>query len=219
MGVTVLGNPLTCSISIAKPVVPTVLGYCPKSYPSLTGVFSVFKITNVINYKFIFTEVTAPFTVKEVIIPQSPIGAYGQMSVLINNPALALQMNRTYDVDVYAEYFDVTAGTNLYGNVFANCQITIGVPSKKGTDIQEFNNLNALTVYPNPSNGIITLSNTINFENASVKIYNALGQIVLSKESISGNDVNFDFSNHTSGIYIVEFQQGDYISRIKLIKE
>ncbi len=216
LGNEVYGPDQICNVSVGKPVVPTVSGYCEKTYPTLSGIFSVFKIPNVINYKFIFTDEVSPFTATQIIVPQSAPGSYGQISININNAALGLQMNHSYDVEVYAEYYDVAAGSNLYGNVFSNCRIVIGAVAKKGNDELE---INTLTVYPNPSNGLYTLSGSQNFTNASIKIYNSLSQIVFEKENINGNNINLDISSVTSGMYLLEFEQDKEISRMKLIKE
>jgi len=74
----------------------------------------------------------------------------------------------------------------------------------------------SFTIYPNPSNGIVNLSSDSIIEN--VKIYNTLGQIVVSETSTS-NEVSLNVSGLTSGVYIVTAQVGNELVRKQFIKE
>jgi hypothetical protein len=63
-------------------------------------------------------------------------------------------------------------------------------------------------IYPNPTNGSFTLS-YVTYDNieTTLKLYNMLGQIILSKpiSQIAGqNTVNFDISALSQGIYLLE---------------
>jgi hypothetical protein len=73
-------------------------------------------------------------------------------------------------------------------------------------------------LYPNPvsSSLNISLSSNWNF-NSTVKIYNALGSILMERK-MHGNEYQLDMSSLPSGIYIIEIKDGlNSISR-KLIK-
>ena len=63
-------------------------------------------------------------------------------------------------------------------------------------------------IYPNPSNGNFTLSYyNYNTSNNVIKLYNLVGQVVLTKTvaQFNGlNTVNFDLSNLNQGIYLLE---------------
>jgi len=63
--------------------------------------------------------------------------------------------------------------------------------------------------YPNPTTGIFTLNfSGNNNSEASIKIYNLLGQVILTKtisQSIGNNSIVFDISNNSDGIYMLEF--------------
>jgi hypothetical protein len=74
-------------------------------------------------------------------------------------------------------------------------------------------------VYPNPASNNIYLSLDNNLENAHLKIISILGQTVLEKQNISGNKFSADVSNLSSGTYIVQLQEGSFITTSKFIKQ
>ena len=63
--------------------------------------------------------------------------------------------------------------------------------------------------YPNPTSGKFTLSfSGDNNSEVSIKIYNLLGQVILTKtisQSVGNNSIVFDISNNSDGIYMLEF--------------
>ena len=69
-----------------------------------------------------------------------------------------------------------------------------------------------VSIYPNPTNGIVKIE-TENIQNIS--IYNIFGAKVFS-ESANGDSFEYDFSKHTAGIYIirVETAQGTVTKQI-----
>lgn len=68
------------------------------------------------------------------------------------------------------------------------------------------------SVYPNPATDNITI--TGEFQNASVSIVNTVGQVVLSQEVNSGNQINV--SSLKSGMYMVKMQK-DGVTTVKNI--
>jgi hypothetical protein len=72
-----------------------------------------------------------------------------------------------------------------------------------------------ILIYPNPNNGEFILQTT---QSAKIKIYNSLGQLIMSKEIYEGEN-NIDISPFTKGIYFVEVRQGDKIEQLKIIKD
>ena len=65
-----------------------------------------------------------------------------------------------------------------------------------------------LLIYPNPNNGSFTLSfQSNNASEASIRIYNLAGQVVLEKQlsqSAGLNTINFDISAYSQGMYILQ---------------
>jgi hypothetical protein len=62
---------------------------------------------------------------------------------------------------------------------------------------------NKLTLYPNPTTGIITLSSDIPLEQVTLKIYNVFGQLVLEKNNLKSNQQVLDLSGLKKGIYFI----------------
>lgn len=67
------------------------------------------------------------------------------------------------------------------------------------TSISEQDNMDMISIYPNPSNSLINIDGNIIV--SSVKVYNTTGQLVLSKENTSTNSI--DISGLSNGIYLI----------------
>lgn len=89
---------------------------------------------------------------------------------------------------------------------FINC--SVGIDENKAT---------AISLYPNPSNGLVTVSNIENTIGATYKLSNVLGQVMQSGKLISENQV-IDISMLPAGLYVFTIN-GKTPSSLKLIKE
>jgi hypothetical protein len=95
-----------------------------------------------------------------------------------------------------------TTGSNILTQGFQQPEdLTVGIPENtviSGTTL----------VYPNPTNGLFTISYYSNTSASnSINIYNLVGQVVLTKrvtQSAGANTVNFDISSFSQGIYMLE---------------
>lgn len=86
------------------------------------------------------------------------------------------------------------------------------------TGIQSTNlTQNNITVYPNPTNGIINISNQNN-QAVSLTIYNLMGKLVYQNKSIV-NDVKIDLKEYSKGLYFLNFDTGHEIITKKIIIE
>ena len=74
-------------------------------------------------------------------------------------------------------------------------------------------------LYPNPTSSQIRLSFENNLENANLKIVSLLGQTVLEKQNLSGNNLNFDVSNLAKGMYVITINDGVLVTNTKFVKE
>jgi ELWxxDGT repeat protein len=81
------------------------------------------------------------------------------------------------------------------------------------------NTLNKFSIYPNPTTSQINLSFENNLENASIKIISLLGQTVIEKQNLSGNNLNVEVSNLTAGMYVIEVNDGISKFNSKFIKQ
>lgn len=97
----------------------------------------------------------------------------------------------------------VSGGTNGKGVIF-KLSSTVGV--------DEINKESKLTVYPNPTTGIINISATTS-DVQSVSVTNVLGEVVLNREiEFNNKTTTIDISEQPAGIYFLKL--GDSIERI-----
>jgi hypothetical protein len=103
--------------------------------------------------------------------------------------------------------------TNKRPNIiFGTCASATSLNSKVKT-------LNNMDVFPNPSNGLFTISNTINTDKLEVTIINTLGQTVIVETAKNTNQLSFDLSKMSKGIYYAKVTNGDGSQLFKLILE
>jgi len=78
--------------------------------------------------------------------------------------------------------------------------------------------LSGVKVYPNPTSGTLYFQlNTVG-ENASIELYNAIGQLVLNERLLS-KEAMLDLNDFKSGIYFIKVKNGNEIIIKKIIKE
>lgn len=137
-------------------------------------------------------------------------GSYG----LVNNPTINVNgtvltscVNDPNFATLYPSW------TSLQGDIFIS-QLSIS----NNLEIYPYK-ISNFHIFPNPSSSQINFSFENNLENANLKIVSILGQVVLEKQNISGNNFNLDISNLSKGIYVIELNDGVSISNCKFIKE
>ncbi len=82
--------------------------------------------------------------------------------------------------------------------------------------IDEFENSDKINIYPNPSNGNITIeSSSINLRDLRIEIYNEIGILVLNKE-LNSNNLRLDLPN---GMYFIKLFDDKKIYLKKLMIE
>lgn len=69
-------------------------------------------------------------------------------------------------------------------------------------------------VYPNPTNGYITLKTTEVFKNMPVEVYSPLGRLIY-QANLSGKKLTIDLNKYPAGIYIIRLNYNDNIKVIK----
>jgi len=90
-------------------------------------------------------------------------------------------------------------------------QITISVTAC--TNIVDHAVSDEITLYPNPSSGLIHIDSKGNFE---MKVFTLTGQLVFEKQLIIGeNEVNLSFLN--AGLYFVKFLGSEYAQTVKIL--
>jgi hypothetical protein len=83
------------------------------------------------------------------------------------------------------------------------------------TGIATVNNPNAISVYPNPNNGMFTIELTTQ---ANVEVVNAIGQTLLTQTLEIGKS-SLDIQNQADGIYFVKITTNNHQQIVKVIKK
>ena len=96
--------------------------------------------------------------------------------------------------------------------LFGNCALATSINSNIKT-------LNSMNVFPNPSNGQFTISNTVHTDKLEVTIINTLGQTVLMEAAKNTNQLSFDLSKMSKGIYYAKVTTSEGTQLFKLILE
>jgi len=76
-----------------------------------------------------------------------------------------------------------------------------------------------VSIYPNPSNGLFIISNTINTQKFEVIITNTLGETVMIENAKNVNQLSFDLSKMSRGIYYAKVNTDEGTKLFKLILE
>lgn len=116
----------------------------------------------------------------------------------------------TLDFDPNAGISTLTTSGLYDGFIQKMTQSTLGTQQ---------NSISYVKIYPNPTTSQINLSFANNLENATIKIISTLGQTVLKKQNLSGNNFNFDVSSLANGIYIIQISDRNTITNSKFIKQ
>lgn len=95
--------------------------------------------------------------------------------------------------------------------------ITVFVDNDLASGINE-NNINPITVFPNPASGYVNLVSRKPLNGATFRLMNLAGQVVFEKQEIGGNNFVFDVSEQPSGIYFIEVNNAGTLSRTRFVK-
>ena len=83
----------------------------------------------------------------------------------------------------------------------------------------EFTLNKKIALYPNPTTNAINLNFQNQINNGNLKIVSVTGQTVFEKQNLSGNEFNFDVSNLSVGVYILEVSDENSTYKSKFIKQ
>ncbi len=75
-----------------------------------------------------------------------------------------------------------------------------------------------ISVYPNPSNGLVTITYGT-FEPTQIQVYDISGKLILTKESLNVSETNLDLSSASQGIYFIKISSENQGVVKRLIKK
>ena len=133
-------------------------------------------------------------------------------AVIINSLTLIVQSLE--DTRKGLLFFD---GISLYGMTKLGGLSDAGTVFKFGMSVgmeDKFSDKSKLTIHPNPAYDLISITSSINI--STIKLLNLTGQIVLS-ESVNSKQHHLQLQNFSNGIYFLEFQYTNGMTKIKKI--
>lgn len=134
--------------------------------------------------------------------------AYGDYTVSVDVPGIPTN-NLAVTLDAATPTLN-----NIYVNIEQNeVQITQGSP----LSIQEVHNT-IVSVYPNPTQGLVTIENNSNNTFTTVQLVDLAGKIVLS-EVMNSNVHQIDLSTFNSGVYIIKVNSTEFTQQFLLNKQ
>jgi hypothetical protein len=113
------------------------------------------------------------------------------------------------------DYVKVTwlnGAEDLYNNVSANQ--TLSIVEGASLSVEEFNVTTNVSIHPNPTKGLVTVSNLK--EDTVLTVYNILGKKVIT-QSISGIDNTVNISKYPKGIYLFNFRDKQGLEATKKV--
>jgi hypothetical protein len=122
---------------------------------------------------------------------------------MLSDPVYLLQCSAQNDVFIYNQ------GLANGGNP-TDCPFL-------GLD-ENYYSTSKITFAPNPFENELVISSEICFNNATVKMYNAIGQLVKETDHLSGNKIALTRDYLTSGLYLIQlFENGKLVTSEKIL--
>tara|TARA_B100000809_G_C15056284_1_gene500751 strand:- start:150 stop:1361 length:1212 start_codon:yes stop_codon:yes gene_type:complete len=106
--------------------------------------------------------------------------------------------------------------TNYY-NFDSQASFSTNCPNPCPVGIDEYN-LSNISLYPNPTNGVITVDLREATQSVKATLTNSLGQVLLTESYTSTNSINLDI-NAPNGIYFLQLESNGEVITKKIIKE
>lgn len=189
--------------------------------------FTIYKTVNIpissnLTYSFWYDKEDFPYSISKNIFnnddllellvvvynPSSPNPESSRKLYLINEDGLLLYNFTPNSNDIYGEdvsvYFDPSTGFNkILVNTFAGGHKVYSLPSNSLNLEEEFG-VQALSIYPNPSEGIVNIVNPRN-QIDLIELIDLNGRILKTlRFSSDTENIRFDISEFMSGTYIIK---------------
>jgi len=93
----------------------------------------------------------------------------------------------------------------LDGLAFDNFEFCDGVEG-----IEEISKEDLISIYPNPTNGLLYIGREIKSSNASIQIYNSTGKLLYVENSFNAEFIDTEKLNLIDGIYLLKYSDREY---------
>jgi hypothetical protein len=122
------------------------------------------------------------------------------------------------DVQSICDYLEAPNGTIAIHDNASGCNSPEEVEAACLISVEEFKTDKGLTIIPNPSNEMITISSPAINVNAQLSIFNVSGEKVLERQQ-KDNETHLDISALPRGVYFVRVQNEEMVEVEKIIKQ
>lgn len=129
--------------------------------------------------------------------------------------------NEAYGVGLGMVHFDRYDSDNqqydLYMDMFYYKKDTVecGTPDLTTSSINKFSLSNCISVYPNPFTNSTTIQSDVVLKDATLTLYDAVGNQVRIIKNISGQTIHVERDNLPSGMYFCQLTQDNYVVATK----
>jgi len=125
------------------------------------------------------------------------------------------------DVTFYVAFNCSNSNGNVSGDNIYRGKLT--VQENTSVSIEEYREPGFITVYPNPSTGIVKLKRKVPFERETkLRVYNPYGELVFQTESEQfSSEQELDLSALQNGLYIIrvhENRKGNQVAKVSIFK-
>ena len=93
---------------------------------------------------------------------------------------------------------------SLDGLAYDNFQFCDGAEG-----IEEIKTENLISIYPNPTNGLLYIERNNNSKNASIQIFNSTGQLLYKENSFNAEFIDTEKINLIDGLYLLKYSDGE----------
>jgi hypothetical protein len=157
------------------------------------------------------------------IVSSSSLLCEGETTSLTTSGALTYTWNSNQTTTVIAISPTTTTTYSLTGTDGNGCSnitaITQSVSNCTGINSLVSKNQLALSVYPNPSKGLISVElANLNGGLTTISLINTLGQVMLT-ETTDAEKAMLNISKYTTGVYILKIENKGFTKTVRLIKE
>ena len=165
--------------------------------------------------------------------PGAALPAFTQDSVCLNDPTITIPAGTPAGGTYYGNgvsgntFIPSLAGVGTHYVVYSyadSCSVisldsTMIVVQPCAVGIDENASLNGVKIFPNPTNGLVTIDlgnhkGTVNYSISTIE-----GRIVNSKNNVITSNINIDLTNEGNGVYILKLEDATSSKTYKLLKE
>jgi len=93
-------------------------------------------------------------------------------------------------------------------------QLPTFAANNESLSVNEIDFSNHLQYYPNPTNNVVTITNT-SYAIESIQVYNMQGQLLLQDKNINDSNIVIDFSSFSKGMYLVHVNNSSVLKIIR----